>query len=71
VKTLGLLSVVVILLVFTISCISKEVPVTETYSETEYRTETYTTTEYIATNTEETMVGRMGSRRMDSRKLFN
>ncbi|MCJ7653758.1 MAG: hypothetical protein MUO97_00390, partial [Dehalococcoidia bacterium] len=34
--------VVAISLVFTVSCVSKEVPVTETYYETEYRTETYT-----------------------------
>src|SRR4030042_1318751 len=34
--------VVAISLVFTVSCVSKEVPVTETYYETEYRTESYT-----------------------------
>jgi hypothetical protein len=34
--------VVAISLVFTVSCVTKEVPVTETYYETEYRTETYT-----------------------------
>jgi hypothetical protein len=44
-KKLGLLFVMVISLVFTVSCVSKEVPVTENYYETEYRTETYTTTE--------------------------
>lgn len=46
-KKLGLLFVVVISLVFTASCVSKEVAVTETYYETEYKTETYTTTEEI------------------------
>ena len=35
---------VVISLVFTLSCVSKEVPVTETYYETEYRTESYVET---------------------------
>jgi len=48
-KKLGLLFVVVISLVFTISCVSKEVPVSETYYETAYRTETYATTEDIVT----------------------
>ena len=33
--------VVAISLVFTVSCVTKEVPVTETYYETEYRTESY------------------------------
>jgi len=47
-KKLGLLFVVVISIVFTVSCVSKEVPVTEMYSETEYRTETYTTIENVA-----------------------
>lgn len=41
-KKLSLLFVMVTCLVFTISCVSKEVPVTETYFETEYKTETYT-----------------------------
>jgi hypothetical protein len=41
-KKLGLLFVVVISLVFTVSCVSKEVPVTETYYEIETRTESYT-----------------------------
>ena len=40
-KKLGLLFVVVIPLVFTASCISKDVQTTETYYETEYRTESY------------------------------
>jgi len=56
-KKLGLLFVVVISLVFTISCVSKEVPVTETYYETEYkteyRTETYTATEDVVVRTSE------------------
>lgn len=38
---LTLLFVMVISLFFTISCVSKEVPVTETYYETEYRAETH------------------------------
>jgi len=38
-KKLGLLFVVVISLVFTASCVSKEVPMTETYYETELKTE--------------------------------
>jgi hypothetical protein len=33
------------LLVVTLSCVNKEVPITETYYETEYRQEPYTTTE--------------------------
>jgi hypothetical protein len=44
-KKLGLLFVVAISLVFTVSCVSKEVPVTETYYETEYKTESYTALE--------------------------
>ena len=48
-KKLGILIILAISLVFTVSCVSKEVPVTETYYETEYRTETYTTTEFVAT----------------------
>ncbi len=40
-STLFLSMVVVISLVFTVSCVSREVPVTETYYETEYRTESY------------------------------
>src|SRR4030042_458030 len=56
-KKLGILFVVVISLVFTISCVSKEVPVSETYYETEYRTEykteTYTTTEDVVVKTVE------------------
>jgi len=49
--------VVAISLVFTVSCVSKEVPVAETYYETEYRTEyrteTYTTTEDVMVETVE------------------
>ena len=49
--------VVAISLVFTVSCVSKEVPVTETYYETEYRTEykteSYTTTEDVVVKTVE------------------
>jgi len=56
-KKLGLLFVVVISLVFTVSCVSKEVPVTETYYETEYKTEykaeTYTETEDVVVSTSE------------------
>jgi len=56
-KKLSLLFVVVISLVFTVSCVSKEVPVTETYYETEYkteyRTETYTDTEDMVIDTSE------------------
>jgi hypothetical protein len=56
-KKLGLLFIVVISLVFTVSCVDKEVPVTETYSETEYKTEykmeTYTTTEDVVVKTTE------------------
>src|SRR4030042_3674860 len=40
-------------LVFTISCVTKEVPVTETYYETEYRAETYTVTENVVVKTVE------------------
>jgi hypothetical protein len=36
-----IIMVVAISLVFTVSCVTKEVPVTETYYETEYRTESY------------------------------
>jgi hypothetical protein len=53
-KKLLLLSVVVISLVFTLSCVNKEVPVTETYYETEYKTEykteTYTEIEDVVVN---------------------
>jgi hypothetical protein len=38
---------IIICLVFTVSCVSKEVPVTETYYETEYKTE-YKTENYTA-----------------------
>jgi hypothetical protein len=48
---------IIICLVFTVSCISREVPVTETYYETEYKTEykteTYTETEDVVVNTSE------------------
>jgi hypothetical protein len=37
--------IMIICLVLSVSCVSKEVPVTETYYETEYRQEPYTTTE--------------------------
>ena len=37
--------VIIISLVLSVSCVNKEVPVTETYYETEYRQEPYTTTE--------------------------
>jgi len=48
--------VVAIFLVFTVSCVSKEVPVTETYYyeteyKTEYKTESYTTTEDVVVKT--------------------
>jgi hypothetical protein len=58
-KKLSLLFTLVIVtsLAFTVSCVSKEVPVTETYYETEYktayRTETYTTTEDVVVKTSE------------------
>ena len=56
-KKLVLLFIMVILLVFIISCVSKEVPVTETYYETEYKTEykmgTYTETEDVVVHTSE------------------
>jgi hypothetical protein len=52
-KKLSLLFVAVISIVFTVSCVSKEVPVTETYYETAYRTETYTTTEDVPINSDE------------------
>jgi hypothetical protein len=41
-KKIGLLFVMVISFIFTVSCVSKEVPITETYYETEYKTESYT-----------------------------
>jgi hypothetical protein len=40
-KKLGLLFAMVITIVFTVSCVTKEVPMTETYYETEYNTESY------------------------------
>lgn len=56
-KKLGLFIAVVIPLVFTVSCVSKQVPVTETYYETEYKTEykteTYTATENVVVRTSE------------------
>jgi len=48
-KKLGLLFVAVTSIVFTVSCVGKEVPVTETYYETEYRTEQYTDVEKVVT----------------------
>lgn len=48
---------IVIFLIFTVSCVSKEVPVTETYYETEYKTEykmeTYTGIEDVVVHTSE------------------
>lgn len=38
-------------LVFTVSCVTKEVPVIETYYETEYETETYSETENVIVTT--------------------
>jgi len=56
-KKIGLLFAAVISLIFTVSCVSKEVPVTETYYETEYKTEykteTYTATEDVVVRTSE------------------
>ena len=50
-KRIGFLFLIIIivcsLLVPSISCSSKEVPVTEPYYETEYRTEYYTVTEKV------------------------
>jgi hypothetical protein len=48
-KKLGLFISVILMicLVFTASCVSKEISVTETYYETEYRTEYYTVTESV------------------------
>jgi hypothetical protein len=46
-----LLWVLAILPFFTASCVTREVPVTETYYETEYQTETYTETENVVTQT--------------------
>lgn len=43
--------ILVIWLLFTASCVTREVPVTETYYETEYQTETYTETENVVTQT--------------------
>jgi hypothetical protein len=56
-KKFGLLFVLVIPLVFTASCVSKEVPfVTWTYYETAYRTGSYTTTENVVVNTKEELI---------------
>lgn len=56
-KKLCLSFVVVLSLIFTVSCVSKQVPVTETYYETEYKTEykteTYTATEDVVVHTSE------------------
>ena len=41
----------IISLVFTVSCVTKELPVIETYYETEYKTETYTETENVVVKT--------------------
>lgn len=51
-----LLFFIVCLPVFTVSCVSTEVPVTETYYETESRTESYTTIEDVGVNTEEEVI---------------
>jgi len=51
--TLFLSLVIGIFLIFSISCVTKEVPVTEIYYETAYRTETYTTTEDVVVSTKE------------------
>jgi hypothetical protein len=51
---LGIL--IIISLVFTVSCVTKEIPVTETYYETEYKTETYTETENVVVKTLEEKV---------------
>jgi hypothetical protein len=55
------------LLIITASCVSRDVPVTETYYETEYKTETYTTTEDVMvdhkegeTNLKSTMIWSAG-----------
>jgi hypothetical protein len=54
-KSLSLAFVIVITIVFSASCVSKEMPVTETYYETEYSTEytteTYTETEEVVLST--------------------
>jgi len=43
------MSIVVTCLVFSVSCVSREVQVTENYYETEYRTEQYTDIEKVVT----------------------
>lgn len=50
-RKLGLVFIVIISLVFTVSCVSKEVPVTETYYETEYTQEPYTDLAQVETTT--------------------
>jgi hypothetical protein len=52
-KRLGLFIVLAILFIFTVSCVSKEVPVTETYYETQYKTESYTETVDAVVDTKE------------------
>jgi hypothetical protein len=53
-KTALLFAVILMIcLVFSASCVNKEVPVTETYYETQYKTETYTETENIVVHTSE------------------
>ena len=42
---------IIISLVFTVSCVTKEVPVTETYYDTEYKTETYNEVENVVVKT--------------------
>jgi hypothetical protein len=56
-RKLGLVFTILIAIVFTISCVNKEVPVAETYHETEYKTEykteSYTTAEDVVVKTVE------------------
>lgn len=56
-RIIVLIFLIVISLVFIVSCVSKEIPVTETYYEngyrTEYKTETYTATEDVVVKTTE------------------
>lgn len=48
-QKLGLFIVLAITLIFTASCVSKQVPVTKTYFETQYRTEEYSGNESVIT----------------------
>ena len=47
------LGILIISLAISSSCVTREVPVTETYYETEYKTETYTETENVVVKTDE------------------